>query len=282
MPPRQTWHYVVGDIHGCYDELVELESAIARHARYHDVDAHVVSVGDLVDRGPKSAQVVAHMREGVAAGTHSVIMGNHEQIMLRALWDLAPWGADDAPPLGRHHLRPLSSEPRGFERALSHDDYRQFRRFMWQGQGGYDTLLSWDLDPHDPSSWRLPPDDLRFLLELPLYWQNDSIVVTHALCPRVDLERLRMTRLDMPMPASLLEDVRASVNAALWNRAPLDGPPDPSRTHVSGHTPVERVKRAHARRVIQLDTACVYGGRLTAWCAEKDRYLRVEGGDYLF
>lgn len=43
---------VIGDIHGCYDELLDL----LRIARIGPGDG-VVSVGDLVDRGPKSGRL---------------------------------------------------------------------------------------------------------------------------------------------------------------------------------------------------------------------------------
>jgi serine/threonine protein phosphatase 1 len=43
---------VIGDIHGCYRELLDLLEACAV-----DDGDRVVSVGDLVDRGPSSLEV---------------------------------------------------------------------------------------------------------------------------------------------------------------------------------------------------------------------------------
>ena len=43
---------VVGDIHGCYDELMALLEKV--DVRDHD---RVVSVGDLIVKGPKSREV---------------------------------------------------------------------------------------------------------------------------------------------------------------------------------------------------------------------------------
>ena len=50
--------HVVGDIHGCFDEYIRLETKIYRHARMR-AGSPTVCVGDLVDRGPDSAKVVA-------------------------------------------------------------------------------------------------------------------------------------------------------------------------------------------------------------------------------
>jgi serine/threonine protein phosphatase 1 len=44
---------VVGDIHGCYDELMELVEKVDLGK-----DDRVVSVGDLITKGPKSREVL--------------------------------------------------------------------------------------------------------------------------------------------------------------------------------------------------------------------------------
>ncbi|MFT3694564.1 MAG: metallophosphoesterase family protein [Kofleriaceae bacterium] len=69
---------IVGDIHGCYRELLELFDAAALGA-----DDVVVSVGDLVDRGPDPADVVRwfRAREGAV-----VLMGNHERKHVREVF----------------------------------------------------------------------------------------------------------------------------------------------------------------------------------------------------
>ena len=87
----QTLHAIVGDVHGELDSLLSLEERVHSFAEQHGFAAtHFVLVGDLVDRGPNSAGVVEHARKGVAAGTHSVILGNHEEAMLAALDAHAP------------------------------------------------------------------------------------------------------------------------------------------------------------------------------------------------
>jgi len=73
----------IGDVHGCLDKLEPVLGRIARHAAASPERRHiVVSIGDLVDRGPNSAQVVARMAEGVPGCETVVLRGNHEAMML--------------------------------------------------------------------------------------------------------------------------------------------------------------------------------------------------------
>jgi len=70
-------HIVVGDIHGCFDEFQELLDK----AEYKQDKDHLILVGDLVDRGPKSRAVVDWAMKNDS--DISVIQGNHEAKHLR-------------------------------------------------------------------------------------------------------------------------------------------------------------------------------------------------------
>ena len=80
----------VGDIHGAYRELVALLKAnelIDDALRWQGGKTHFVSLGDLVDRGPDSAQVIELYQrlqtEALAAGGRvHVLLGNHELMNL--------------------------------------------------------------------------------------------------------------------------------------------------------------------------------------------------------
>ena len=69
---------VVGDIHGCYDELMELleKAALAE-------DDRVVSVGDLITKGPKSKEVLELF---MTDARFTTVIGNHD-LMLRRKWN---------------------------------------------------------------------------------------------------------------------------------------------------------------------------------------------------
>jgi len=79
--------YVVGDIHGRLDLLDKLLDGIHHELkRRHARKTLLVFVGDLIDRGPKSAQVVERLRTYSHRGVKTVfILGNHEEVLLRIL-----------------------------------------------------------------------------------------------------------------------------------------------------------------------------------------------------
>ncbi|MBW3086751.1 Bis(5'-nucleosyl)-tetraphosphatase PrpE [asymmetrical] [Austwickia sp. TVS 96-490-7B] len=86
---------IIGDVHGCYDELLDLLDLLGyRIVCDNDgaaVDAYppqgrlLVFVGDLVDRGPDSVAVLRLMM-GMTAHGHAIgVVGNHEHKLGRAL-----------------------------------------------------------------------------------------------------------------------------------------------------------------------------------------------------
>ncbi|MBW0007121.1 MAG: serine/threonine protein phosphatase [Sphingomonas sp.] len=79
--------YVVGDIHGRLDLLEDLLAKIHADLQHRPVEkALLVFVGDLIDRGPASAQVVERLRTYKRPGVRTVfLLGNHEEVLLRIL-----------------------------------------------------------------------------------------------------------------------------------------------------------------------------------------------------
>lgn len=82
--------YAIGDIHGEYDLLQELLTKIKDHG-----EGLLVFLGDYIDRGPKSAQVVGLVRNLVQSGKAVALKGNHEDMMVSAFdawWEWDPTG----------------------------------------------------------------------------------------------------------------------------------------------------------------------------------------------
>jgi serine/threonine protein phosphatase 1 len=79
--------YVIGDIHGRLDLLEDLLAKI--HAELQHRPARktlLVFVGDLIDRGPSSAQVIERLRTYKRSGIQPVfLLGNHEEVLLRII-----------------------------------------------------------------------------------------------------------------------------------------------------------------------------------------------------
>jgi serine/threonine protein phosphatase 1 len=152
--------YAVGDVHGCLDRLTALHAAIAADLLARPVpDALLLHIGDYIDRGPDSAQVIAYLRgANPVPGSRMVnLMGNHEDMLLAAL------GAeDDVPALG------------------------------WLQNGGRETLASWRIPHNLPrAGWaeRLPKPDIAFLRALVLSHREGGYLFVHAgIRPGVELE----------------------------------------------------------------------------------------------
>jgi calcineurin-like phosphoesterase family protein len=73
-------HIVIGDIHGCIDEL-----KLLIHKLELQQDDRLYFIGDLIDRGPDSGGVVKYVRELSEKNVVVLILGNHEEKFLRYL-----------------------------------------------------------------------------------------------------------------------------------------------------------------------------------------------------
>lgn len=85
---------IIGDIHGCYDELVELLKKLEYEVTPKDCDVPIVVppqkrkvlfVGDYVDRGPKIVDVLRLVMAMHKSGNALCVPGNHDVKLARAL-----------------------------------------------------------------------------------------------------------------------------------------------------------------------------------------------------
>jgi protein phosphatase len=80
---------VIGDVHGCYDELLALLAGLGwtvdDHRPKHPDGRKLVFVGDLTDRGPKSAEVLELVMNAVQDGVARCVCGNHDAKLARKL-----------------------------------------------------------------------------------------------------------------------------------------------------------------------------------------------------
>lgn len=196
--------FLIGDVHGCIDELDRLLERCAP-AR-GDV---VVSVGDLVNKGPESVAVVRRCREnGIQA-----VVGNHDDLLLRCIAARREGDDDEFPDGVRKIARKLDDEDIAWLEAL-------------------------------PTSIPLPA--------------LGALVVHAGMRPGVPLERqerahlltMRSIRADGTISKRVDEGVPW---ASLWT-----GP----EHVVFGHDAVRGLQEWPYATGI--DTACVYGQRLTA------------------
>ena len=79
---------IIGDVHGCFDELLELLRRLGyleERGFCHPDGRKVIFLGDLVDRGPKIPDVLRLVMSMVANGCAFCILGNHDIKLLRYL-----------------------------------------------------------------------------------------------------------------------------------------------------------------------------------------------------
>lgn len=74
--------FIIGDLHGCYDELMTSLKLV----KFCTVTDRLFSVGDLVDRGPKSLDCVYLL----CYPWFKSVLGNHEETMIKAVLDQNP------------------------------------------------------------------------------------------------------------------------------------------------------------------------------------------------
>ena len=131
--------YGIGDVHGMNDLPGRLLDAIEADARAHDMPATVIFLGDVVNRGGQTRQVIDRLLSGLTRPGDDwiALRGNHEQMMLDAL-TVANLGT--------------------FER--------------WLKMGGIQTLASYGCPQKKTSPNRafdfVDPSHIRFLEELPM------------------------------------------------------------------------------------------------------------------
>jgi len=114
--------WVIGDVHGEYEKLMALINKLPK-------DAHICFVGDLIDRGKKSAQVL----EFVMNSSYDCVIGNHEVFMLedQLLWKQS---------YGKKTLKSYYSF--GFDKRPKHMQYlRRVPYFKYYEFQGYKPLV---------------------------------------------------------------------------------------------------------------------------------------------
>jgi len=136
--------YAIADLHGRYDLLSEAVTQIVEHSR-SDRPATIITLGDYVDRGPKSRQVIERLMDWESPGLKLVCLkGNHEDIM----WQCC--------------RQPIKAG-------------------WWMDNGGGATLISYGQNYGDIVNVKIVPEQhLRWIEALPLMHVDRHRVYVHA------------------------------------------------------------------------------------------------------
>lgn len=157
--------YAIGDIHGRIDLFEFLIAAIEQDdASREAARTTVILLGDLIDRGPDSAAVVARAKEWSTHRRLEFIMGNHEEMLIASMSDV--------------------------------DLLYGFLKY-----GGLETILSYGVDPDALRDAELqdvqrmmietiPQEDLDFLSGFGTYVRHGDYLFVHAgIRPATAIER---------------------------------------------------------------------------------------------
>jgi len=230
-------HYIIGDVHGEYRALLNLVAKIPKKSQ-------LIFVGDLIDRGAQSAQVVRFVRENKLL----CVRGNHEEMMIEH------GGA--------------------FIRSIEQNESIEETN-MWLKHGGIETLLSYGLISLQGE--RIIPhpfikefifqfkDDIEWMKSLPIYLELDAVhssgravVVSHSSIASVWHMR------------NMSQERKVFESTALWSRTiPLDKEPI---FNIFGHTP-QKYTVKEKQHYVNVDTGCYMKdktgyGLLSAYCIE--------------
>lgn len=239
--PDDTIVYAIGDIHGYADILSEMHRLIYQDLDKHGAgQAHIIYLGDYIDRGPQSKQVLdllIRVEEGDDTIQRSYLLGNHEEGLLEFL----------------------------------RDPESQFGS-MWMDWGGVSTMKSYGIDvQHTALSYqemeslskilkeKMGHAHFSFLSELFLYEKVGNYMFVHA---GIDPEK--------PVEKQSKKDFTLMREPFLSWPAPLN----PIVVH--GHTITDQPEILPHR--IGIDTGLYQGGCLTAAVFEKNtvRFLQAD------
>lgn len=106
---------VIGDVHGCYNELKELITTLEVEQEYKKGTDKLVFLGDYIDRGENSRKVIEFIRNLQEENDNVIaLMGNHEDMLLNYLD-----GKDDSWTWNGH--KKTMDSYKGFQKQFDND-----------------------------------------------------------------------------------------------------------------------------------------------------------------
>ena len=219
---------VIGDVHGCFEEMMELVQLACRPSDL------MVFLGDLVDRGPKAVETVQQVRKWAEEGRAVCVLGNHEEKQVR------------------YHAHELTKAKTGKPNPM-----RPLHFPADQLQSG--------LDPED---WRWLgnlPLHVSFL-DGPRAWiaTHAGIPVDKPIQDLDKRQFIRTRYLDKETGAyvAVKPDQTPPPNVAPWQQV-YNRKESVIHGHIVADAPFATRNRAGAI-VVSIDTGCCFGGELTA------------------
>lgn len=232
--------FAFGDIHGDHDAL----EAVLGQLPSLDSDDTLVFLGDYIDRGPKSAEVVARLRAlpDEVRATVVALRGNHEDAWLRILD--GGW--------------PEFILPRGngcLETARSFQARPQPRDDELPSRADIEVLLTGGFFPADVVAW---------MNALPFFYEDEHAIYVHAGIPSRPEGFQHPSEVDPPIALLWCRDreffSRYQGKLVVFGHTATEQlPPE-----LSSYTPDDPADMWAGPCTVGLDTGCGKGGFLTA------------------
>jgi bis(5'-nucleosyl)-tetraphosphatase (symmetrical) len=266
--------YAIGDLQGCYDPLARLLD----YLKFSSTDDRLWLVGDLVNRGPQSLEVLRFVKGlGDAAVT---VLGNHDLHLIMQAAGYGKTNKEDT--LAGILAAPDRDELLAWLRTLPL--FHVAGRWAMVHAG---LLPAWDVAQAQALSDEVQaaltaPDYVDFLAHMwgsePDAWRDDLTgwdrlrVVVNAMT------RMRFTRPDGRMefraPGAKGPPERGPAGCVPW----FDAPDRKSADHmiVCGHWSALGFRQMD--NLLALDSGCLWGGQLTAVRLEDRRVFQMPCG----
>ncbi len=195
--------YAVGDIHGCAKLYRDLEAQIVEDAKQFEGPKLLIILGDVIDRGRNSAEMIDILLSPAPAGFQRIVLrGNHEIMMQSFLED------------------PVSNR-------------------SWLDHGGFETLQSYGIPAHSSKGYDVPLKRLRPLLTT--YIPDEHLVFLDNLVDYVSLPGLTFVHADVDPSVPLEQQSRRTL--CWKRPDPSESAPIFGGLVVHGHTPVDSAKQ---------------------------------------
>lgn len=158
--------YAIGDIHGCYEALLDAEKRIVEDTDAATGEKLIVLLGDYVDRGKRSSDVLQHLCSPPPSGFRRVTLcGNHDDAFLQFM---------DSP---HTNLRWL--EFGGVETLYS---YGVDAEYLLEQEHGFTAL-------RNAMKMAIPQEHIDLLQSLPVALSTGGTIFVHAgIRPGMSLE----------------------------------------------------------------------------------------------
>ncbi len=260
--------YAIGDVQGCFDEL----QALLERLRFGKQD-RLWLVGDLVNRGPKSLEVLRFVRD---LGDRAItVLGNHDLHLVTQHEGLERPRKDDT-------LDDVLAAPDRRELV----DWLRTRPMMHAG-GGYamvhaGLLPQWSIKralglAHEVEQALAAPNYRDFLANMygskPDRWRN-----TLRGWDRLRVIVNAMTRMRFATPQGKMDFHSKGTAAPAGYQAWFDLRPKKEASIICGHWSTLGLKLG--ARLAALDSGCVWGGQLSALRLEDCTLYQVPCGGY--